>query len=99
MILCSCNVLSSVDLRTVAERLQESNPGRPVTPLRLFRELGVRPKCGSCLGLLRRTLQDWGFPATCPEPLASIATEGEDGDSNEDGWGTPSVPTKEWDPV
>lgn len=99
MILCSCNVLTSADLRETAERLQDSDPTRPVTPLRLFRELGVRPKCGSCLGLLRRTLQDWGFPATCPEPLATIAEDNGDGGSDVSTGDWVTTPLNEWDPV
>jgi len=75
MILCSCNVLSSADLKATAERLRDANPSVPVTPGRVFLALGVRPQCGSCVDLVRRLLRDWGFPATCPEPLASIATD------------------------
>ena len=76
MILCSCNLLTSADLRAAAKTLREADPGRPVTPRRLFQSLGVRPQCGNCLDALRHTLIEWGFPTTCPEPLASIADGG-----------------------
>ena len=92
MILCSCNLLSSADLRSVAEALRKAEPALPVTQGRVFQAMGVRPQCGGCVELVRSTLRDWGFPATCPEPLASIADRGSaSGDQ---------APTKdEWDMV
>ena len=72
MILCSCNLLSGARLREAAEQLQERRPDLPVTTGRVFQEIGVKPQCGSCVHLVRRLLLEWGFPATCPEPLASI---------------------------
>lgn len=91
MILCSCNVLSSADLKATAERLRAGNPSIPVTPGRVFLALGVRPQCGSCIDLVRRMLRDWGFPATCPEPLASIAADESGGKS--------AKTEEEWDMV
>lgn len=73
MILCSCNLLTSADLKAAAQSLRASDPSRPVTPSRLFELLGVRPQCGNCVDALRHTLAEWGFPGTCPEPLATIA--------------------------
>ena len=77
MILCSCNLLTSADLKDAAKTLKESDPARPVTPRRLFQSLEVRPQCGNCLDALRHTLAEWGYPGTCPEPLASLADGGE----------------------
>lgn len=79
MILCSCNILVAAEMRRVAEELQRSAPDRPVTPGRVFQSLGARPQCGGCVELVRRTLLQWGFAQTCPEPLASIANETGDG--------------------
>ena len=76
MILCSCNLLSGARLREAAEQLQERRPDMPVTTGRVFQEIGVKPQCGSCVDLVRRVPIEWGFPATCPEPLASIGGEG-----------------------
>lgn len=75
MIICSCNVLSSAAIRAAAEKLREEDPARPVTPGRVFLALGARPQCGSCIELVRKSLREWGFPLTCPEPLASIAAD------------------------
>jgi bacterioferritin-associated ferredoxin len=93
VILCSCNVLSSTALRTAAERLRTADPALPVTPGRVFQALGVRPQCGSCVELVRRMLRDWGFPATCPEPLATIAGTLSGPDDDDEAAG------KEWDLV
>ncbi len=75
MILCSCNVLASAEMRKVAEQLRREAPDRSVTPGRLFLALGARPQCGGCVQLVRQTLLEWGFTQTCPEPLASIADD------------------------
>ncbi len=84
MILCSCNVLTSTSLRAAAQALQDADPSRPVTPGRVFHAVGARPQCGSCIELVRKSLQEWGFPLTCPEPLASIANDQEDASSDQE---------------
>lgn len=70
MILCSCNILTKANILAAAEALVVADPMRPVTPGRVFRALGVRPNCGSCLDLVRAMLRDFGLPMTCPEPLS-----------------------------
>lgn len=78
MILCSCNVLTKAAILAAAESLVAAEPMRPVTPGRIFRVLGVRPNCGSCLDLIRAMLRDFGLPMTCPEPLAPDTDFGDD---------------------
>jgi len=73
MILCSCNVLTSTRIREAAATLALAEPGRPVTPARVFRFLGARPRCGTCLELVQKMFREMGLPMTCPEPLASQA--------------------------
>ncbi len=73
MILCSCNILTSARIREAAETLALADPNRPITPGRIFRHLGARPRCGTCFELVQRLLRDMGLPMTCPEPLASEA--------------------------
>jgi bacterioferritin-associated ferredoxin len=75
MIICSCNVLSKARIAAAAERLSREAPGRPVTPGRCFRALGVRPQCGTCFALVRRIIADAGITFTCPEPLATVADD------------------------
>jgi bacterioferritin-associated ferredoxin len=78
MILCSCNVLTKTAILAAAEALVAADPLRPVTPGRVFRVLGVRPNCGSCVDLIRAMLRDFGLPMTCPEPLAPDTDFGDD---------------------
>ncbi len=73
MILCSCNVLTVARLLDAAATLSAADPSRPVTAGRVLREIGVRPRCGTCLTLIRDIFRNAGFMITCPEPLAGIA--------------------------
>lgn len=75
MIICSCNVLTKARIAAAADTLARENPGRPVTPGRIFRALGTRPQCGTCFALVRRIVADAGIAFTCPEPLATVAED------------------------
>jgi bacterioferritin-associated ferredoxin len=77
MILCSCNVLTEKRVVAAARELARAEPGRAVTPGRIFRALGGRPQCGTCFSLIRQAIADAGVTVTCPEPLATEAEEGE----------------------
>jgi bacterioferritin-associated ferredoxin len=77
MILCSCNVLTKKRILAAAEELVAANPGRPVTPARIFKMLGGRPQCGTCFSLVRQATAEAGIAITCPEPLASVADDGD----------------------
>ncbi len=55
--------------------LAAEDPGRPLTPGRIFRALGARPQCGTCFALIRRIVADAGLTFTCPEPLATVAED------------------------
>lgn len=78
MILCSCNVLTKAAILAAAQSLVAADPMRAVTPGRIFRALGVRPNCGSCVDVIRALLRDSGLPMTCPEPLAPDTDFGDD---------------------
>lgn len=78
MIVCSCSVLTNANITATAQMLARAEPGRPVTPGRIFRALGARPQCGTCFSLIRQIVADAGIAFTCPEPLA-----GEAGDAAE----------------
>jgi bacterioferritin-associated ferredoxin len=78
MIVCSCNVLTRDRVATAAVSLAAEDPLRPVTPGRLFRALGARPQCGTCFATVRRIVADAGIAFTCPEPLASVADDGDE---------------------
>jgi bacterioferritin-associated ferredoxin len=78
MIVCSCNVLTRARIIAAAESLAADQPGRAVTPARVFRSLGVKPQCMVCFSVVRAILADAGLLITCPEPLASVAESEED---------------------
>jgi bacterioferritin-associated ferredoxin len=73
MILCSCNVFTRERIVATARALALAEPGRPVTPARIFKTLGGRPQCGTCFSLIRQVTAEAGIAVTCPEPLASGA--------------------------
>ncbi len=78
MIVCSCSVLTEARIVETAEKLTAADPGRPITPGRLFKALDARPQCGTCFATIHTIIAEAGLAFTCPEPLASQA-EREDG--------------------
>lgn len=75
MIVCSCNVLTRADIIAAARMLQREQPGRPVTPARVYRALQVRAQCTLCFALVRRLVMEAGLDVTCPEPLGSASED------------------------
>lgn len=71
MIVCSCNVLTKRNILDVAERLAMEQPGRPITPARIYRALGTKAQCTLCFALVRKLIAESGLLVTCPEPLGS----------------------------
>lgn len=78
MIVCSCNTLTKALILETAERLAREAPGRPLTPARVYRALGMKAQCTVCFALVRKLLAESGVMVTCPEPLGSGAEEPED---------------------
>lgn len=52
MIICSCAVIRQAELRDAIRKLHRSNPKAPITPNRVYRELGKTPTCMECAPLL-----------------------------------------------
>ncbi|MBN8999163.1 MAG: (2Fe-2S)-binding protein [Rhizobiales bacterium] len=75
MIVCSCNVLTKRDVLDIAERLASEQPGRPITPARIYRALGAKAQCTLCFALVRKLIADSGLLVTCPEPLGSVGED------------------------
>lgn len=75
MIVCSCNVLTKARVVAAAEKLAREAPGKPITPGRVLRELGVKGQCAVCFSLIRTIVAGAGVMITCPEPLATVAEE------------------------
>jgi len=53
MIVCSCNVLSDHDVRSIV-----AAPHAPRTPAQIHRRLGGAPECGRCSATIRRIITD-----------------------------------------
>ncbi|MEM7619833.1 MAG: (2Fe-2S)-binding protein [Pseudomonadota bacterium] len=49
MIVCSCNVITDQDIRQAVSKLNASQPNDMITISQVYKTLGQRPKCGSCL--------------------------------------------------
>ena len=49
MIVCSCNRVSDRHIYEAVDGLMLRDPIRILTPTKVYRTIGVRPSCGSCL--------------------------------------------------
>lgn len=58
MIICQCNVISCGDLRKAVGDLRSDEPHALVTPARVFRCCGKRPRCGTCMPLVTGLIQE-----------------------------------------
>ena len=56
MIVCSCSVITSKDIAETVEALRTKDPFVVLTPGLIYRELGKRPSCGSCLPLITKLM-------------------------------------------
>ncbi len=58
MIVCQCNRLSSEDVDWTVRGFAEVDPYRRVTALSVFLACGRRPKCGNCIPLITRLIDE-----------------------------------------
>lgn len=49
MIVCSCNVVTSQEIDAAVEEIVANDGDAMLTPGKVYRAIGVRPKCGTCL--------------------------------------------------
>ena len=56
MIVCSCSVITSKDIAEAVASLRTKDPFVVLTPGLIYRELGTRPSCGSCLPLITKLM-------------------------------------------
>jgi bacterioferritin-associated ferredoxin len=78
MIVCSCNILSDVDVKACLKL----GPDCPRTPAQVYRCLGCSPNCGRCVRTIRtimdKALADAGIACErgcCPATLEKAAAE------------------------
>jgi bacterioferritin-associated ferredoxin len=56
MIVCSCTLITSNDVAEAVASLRTEDPLVVLTPGLIYRRLGKRPSCGSCLPLIAKLM-------------------------------------------
>ncbi|HEY8277129.1 MAG TPA: hypothetical protein VIG52_09075 [Methyloceanibacter sp.] len=56
MIVCSCSEITSKDIAAAIAALRTGDPFVVLTPGLIYRQLGKRPSCGSCLPLITKLM-------------------------------------------
>ena len=56
MIVCSCSMITSKDVAEAVTALRTADPLVVLTPGLIYRHLGKRPSCGSCLPLISKLM-------------------------------------------
>jgi bacterioferritin-associated ferredoxin len=56
MIVCSCNFITDKEIRSAIEGLRQADPFCVITPGSIYRMIGKRPVCGSCLPLVTKLI-------------------------------------------
>lgn len=57
MIICHCNLINDDDIRAAVDWMRAADPDTVITPGKVYRALGKRPDCGSCLPLFIDAMQ------------------------------------------
>ncbi|HET9572682.1 MAG TPA: (2Fe-2S)-binding protein [Methyloceanibacter sp.] len=71
MIVCSCTMITSKDIAEAVSALRTADPFVVLTPGTIYRYLGKRPSCGSCLPLITKLMvaydeEGLGAPPSVP---------------------------------
>jgi bacterioferritin-associated ferredoxin len=71
MIVCHCNRIDHTEIETAASGLAAHDSWAVLTPVRVYKALGKRPRCGGCLPLAAsiihaRQIGDAASCAGCP---------------------------------
>jgi bacterioferritin-associated ferredoxin len=56
MIVCSCSMITAKDVADAVTSLRTADPFVVLTPGLIYRHLGKRPSCGSCLPLISKLM-------------------------------------------
>ena len=70
MIVCSCSMISAKDIAEAVSTLRTKDPFVVLTPGLIYRTLGKRPSCGSCLPLVAQLMV--GYDELGPRSAASL---------------------------
>ena len=75
MIVCSCNVLSDREIRSVID----AAPARPATANQVYGCLGCSPQCGRCARTIRKIMDEALSACAGPCPVACAHVEDDTG--------------------
>ncbi|MGI8725327.1 MAG: (2Fe-2S)-binding protein [Methyloceanibacter sp.] len=70
MIVCSCSMITDRDIADAVSALRTADPFVVLTPGLIYRHLGKRPSCGSCLPLITKLMV--GYDEEGPSSAASF---------------------------
>ena len=70
MIVCSCSVITDKDVAEAVSALRTADPFVVLTPGLIYRHLGKRLSCGSCLPLITKLMV--GYDEQGPSSAASL---------------------------
>jgi bacterioferritin-associated ferredoxin len=70
MIVCSCNMITAKDIHEAVSALRTKDPFVVLTPGLIYKTLGKRPVCGSCLPLITKLMV--GYDQEGPSSAASF---------------------------
>ncbi len=56
MIVCSCSLITAKDVAEAVNAIRTADPLVVLTPGLIYRHLGKRPSCGSCLPLITKLM-------------------------------------------
>ena len=79
MIVCSCSIITSKDIAEAVAALRTNDPFVVLTPGLIYRQLGKRPSCGSCLPLITKLMV--AYDEEGPSSAASVPHRPADEDS------------------
>lgn len=86
MIVCSCAVITSDDIHRAIAWMRAADPDTIITPGKVYRALGKRPECGSCITLFvarMRVDENTAVPVDLPEELRDLRALNEGGSTDE----------------
>lgn len=69
MIVCSCSMITAEDVAEAVNAIRTADPLVVLTPGLIYRHLGKRPSCGSCLPLITKlmvALDEEGMSTSAP---------------------------------
>jgi len=70
MIVCSCTMITAQDIHEAVSALRTKDPFVVLTPGLVYRTLGKRPSCGTCLPLIAKLMV--GYDEEGPSSAASL---------------------------